>query len=104
MVSTYFWIIISAILSGISIATLKQYTITKNIRWLLLTVVLFLILIVTYHNSFCGNDITTIYPMVKILTVRLVVLFGVFIFDEKLTIKHIFGLMLGCIGLYLLSS
>lgn len=103
MTLSYKWLIITAILSASSIGILKKYILTKDIKWMVLTVILFLSLIVSYHNVICDNDIAIVYPMIKIITIMLVVWTGVYFFDEKLTTKDYIGLAIGGVAVYLLS-
>ena len=46
---------------------------------------------------------STIYPLLKILSIIIVVLVGILSFNEHLKTNHIIGILLGVVAIYLLS-
>lgn len=68
-----------------------------------LTVLVSAIYIYTALRLFRERELSSTYPIIKISSIIVVVLFGVFYFQEKLNAAKICGMLLGLVSLYLLS-
>jgi multidrug transporter EmrE-like cation transporter len=64
----------------------------------------YLILILSYSIILTDKNISIIYPILKVLSVIVVVIFGIFIFKNSLDMKTIFGIFLGIMSIYILSN
>ena len=99
-----FWIIIAVIAASLQVAFVKKYTQTTNLSWICLSFLASLFLILAYVKTFIGHNISIIYPIIKILSIILVITTGVIFFKEKLSMKVIGGIIFGVMSIYLLAS
>lgn len=83
------------------IILIKRYDISHDYRYILLSIICYTIVIITYVYLFKRSKISMIYPMLKVFTVVLVILSGVLLFKEELTTLQKVGLALGIIAIYL---
>ena len=98
------WIIIGAICGAISVSFVKIYTETKNILWIILAMISFIILIYAYSIILQNEKIIIVYPILKILSILFVVFVGCVFFKNKLDLKISIGVLLALISIYLLST
>ncbi|ANB51037.1 hypothetical protein [Powai lake megavirus] len=100
------WIlyILTAIVSAIPLFMIQKYINTNNYLFLIVSVLLYLILIALYIAILKGNQMSTIYPLTKILSIVIVVAFGYLFFGNKLCTKQVIGIIIGIVGIYLLCS
>ena len=77
--------------------------IKNNIKWLFYTLVCYIIATIAYLILLKENDMVIIYPISKILSIIYVVIIGVVLFKETLTLTTIIALLLGIISIILLS-
>ena len=99
-----FWIILAAITASLQVIFIKKYLQTNDWYWIGLSLLTSIILLVTYIKIFNGNNISIIYPIIKILSIIIVIITSEIFFNEKITIKVICGIIFGIISIYLLSS
>ena len=97
-----FWIISAAITECLEDVFIKKYIQTKEWSWIYLSFFTSLFLILAYVQAFSGNNISVIYPIIKILSIIIVIITGDVFFKNKITIKSIVGIILGIISIYLL--
>ena len=102
-ITIYLWYLIAAILSALSMPFIKQYSITNDYKWILFAVFVQLLLIVTYIQVINSGSIGSTYAIIKVVSIILVTLFGIFIFNETLDIKHKIAILLAMVSIYLLS-
>lgn len=95
---------LASICIAATITFIKIYTQTKNIIWIILSMIGFTLLIYIYTILFLNKSLTIIYPMVIILSVFLVVFISYFFFNGILNLQIGMGLLLGIISIYLLST
>ena len=99
-----FWIILAATMASLQVIFIKKYLQTNDWFWLDLSLLTSVFLLVTYIKIFNGNNISIIYPIIKILSIIIVIITGEIFFNDKLTIKVIGGILFGLISIYLLAS
>jgi len=102
--NTIFWIIIAASCAASLATFVKLYIKSKNYKWFIFSFMSFLTLFFAYSIILLKGDVIIIYSVVKILSILIVVLFGVLIFKEKINLKIGIGILLGIISIYLLST
>ena len=100
----FFWIFLAAISASIPISLLKRYTETNNKWFIVFSLLSYSLLIYAYTIILLNHNITIIYPIVKIVSILIVVISGLLFFHDSLNIKTGFGLLLGFLSLYLLST
>ena len=98
------WFFIAAISAAVPIPFIKIYTETKNFMWIILSMFSYLILILSYSIILTDKNISIIYPILKVLSVIIVVIAGIFIFKNSLDMKTIIGILLGIVSIYILSN
>lgn len=103
-----FWIlfILAAILSALQPILIKLY-INDNeskIYLIYLAAILSIFLIIIYFILIKQYGATRMYTIVKVLAILMVAIVAFLFLGEKLTIKYIIGILLGCVSLYLLVS
>jgi len=99
-----FWFFIAASAAVIPIPLIKIYTETKDIKWIVLSLLSCLLLVYSYSVLLTDKNIIIIYPILKVLSVILVVAVGLVVFMNKLDAKTIMGILLGLASIYLLSD
>ena len=95
-------ILLAAITSVTNVILVKQYIITKNIYYVLILLLSGLITLYSYYNIFTTIGISSGYPIVKLLSILIIVLCGVIIYDEQINYKKFMGIILSIIAMYLL--
>ena len=95
-------ILLAAITGATNVVLVKQYIITKDICYIPILLLSGLITLYSYYNIFTSRDISNGYPIVKILSILIVVFFGIIVYDEKISYKKLVGIILSIIAMYLL--
>lgn len=98
-----FWYTLGALLSALPIIFVKRYLTDHENIWIILAIVMNALLIYVYFILFQIHNTAISYSVIKILSVIIIVLIGIFIYCEKINIKITFGLIFGLLALYLLS-
>ena len=94
---------IAAVFAALPLPFIKKYTQTHNYNWLIGAICSYIILIYAYSIVLVNNNISIVYPLLKILSVMLVFLFGIYFFNDRIDIKTAIGIILGMVSIYLLS-
>ncbi|AGC02327.1 integral membrane protein [Acanthamoeba polyphaga moumouvirus] len=102
--SKIFWYFVAAIISAIPIPIIQKYVNTNNKFYLFLAMLFYFILIFIYAQVLQSTQMSIAYPLIKFLSIILVVIFGVLFFNNKLTTKQIIGIIIGGVALYLLCG
>lgn len=99
-----FWLIIAVLCSALPLPLIKDYAIENN-KWSLVLGLFFHIsLFVAYIYIFmAGYKVNIIYPIIKIVSIILVIVATTIFFKESLNKEKIIGLILGLVSIYLLS-
>jgi uncharacterized membrane protein len=99
-----FWVILAAITASLEVVFIKKYIQTKEWSWFYLSFLTSLFLILAYVKTFSGQNVSIIYPTIKILSIIIVIITSEIFFNEKITIKVICGIIFGVLSIYLLAS
>jgi uncharacterized membrane protein len=99
-----FWIILAASTASLQVISIKKYLQTKDWSWIALSLLTSIILILTYVKTLSGNNMTSIYPIIKILSIIIVIIIDAIFFNNKLTMKIIGGIIFSIISIYLLAT
>jgi multidrug transporter EmrE-like cation transporter len=97
------WILLAAASASIPLILMKKYTETKKTILIILSLICYLVVIQSYIQLLSTSNISTIYPMIKIISDLIVIPAGIFIFHEKLNLYNYLGIILGISSIYLLS-
>lgn len=98
------WFFIAAVAAALPIPLIKQYTNTKQWIWIVLSIVSYLCLITAYSIVLKDENITIVYPILKVLSVIVVVLSGLVFFYNSFDMKSLIGILFGILSIYILSS
>ena len=98
------WIVLAAIVAAIPVPLIKLYTKSKNNIYILLSLLSYIILILAYSNLLYHENISLIYPLVKAVSILIVVTAGIIAFKEKLDLQYVLGILSGILSIYLLSK
>jgi uncharacterized membrane protein len=98
------WYIIAASAAAAPIPLIKKYTETNNINWIILSALSYSLLIYAYSVILQDKNIAIVYPILKVLSVIIVIIAGILLFKSTLDNRSILGICLGAISIYLLSS
>jgi len=100
----YVWFPVAAIAAALPIPFIKQYTLTHNFMWIILSAISYGVLMLAYSIILRDKNITIVYPILKVLSVMIVVIAGALYFYNALDIQSILGIIFGVISIYILSS
>jgi len=96
------YLLLATIDAILGIAFIKQYIITKNKLYLLLTFILYTLLIYIYTKLFENTEVSSTYTILQILQILIILIIGIIFFKESLNITKLFGIILGSLSVYLL--
>ena len=99
-----FWIAVIIITSISSLFLIKNYVTTHNKKYILFYALIYPIYLFAYIELLKKEDLLKIYPFIKMVTVVLVVLIGVIIYEEEYDWRLLIGLLFGIIAIYYLST
>ena len=97
------WILVAAVSASVPLILIKKYIETTKIIFIILSMICYLLVIKSYLQLLTSSNISTIYPMIKIISDLIVIPAGIFIFHEKLNLYNYLGIILGVSSIYLLS-
>ena len=66
-----FWVILAAIAATLEVVFIKKYIQTKEWSWFYLSFLTSLFLILAYVKTFSGQNVSIIYPIIKILSIMI---------------------------------
>lgn len=92
-----------AIFSALPITMVKKYLHSNEYKWLLFAIFIYMLLIYGYCHILEEQNISTVYPYLKIISIILVIIFGYVVYEEELNKKKCCGIALGLSSLYMLS-
>jgi multidrug transporter EmrE-like cation transporter len=96
------WYIPASISAIIPVLLIKEYSVSdnKNVLFLVLSMVCYLGLMISYINIFNTDKVSSSYTIIQLLQLLLVVLFGILFFKEKI---NLLGLFFACLAIYYLK-
>lgn len=98
------WIILIIITSIILIFLIKNYADTNNNKYLMYYLLVLPIYLFVYVKSLQKNNLSKIYPIIKIVTIILVVLISIILYEEKVNLQLMIGILFSIIAMYYLLS
>jgi drug/metabolite transporter (DMT)-like permease len=105
MLSTILWILVGAAATGAPALLVKEYLKDTRATWLLLACALsYAVLVTSYLNLFATGSVHVLYPIIKVVSIVLVVAGGVVLFRERIGWKGIAGGVSAAVAIYLLST
>ena len=84
---SWIWFILAVLCSALPIFLVREYILTHNIKWLICSVILCILLNLCYIKIFNNSNYLSIFTLCKIITIMLVAIIGLFIFNIKTSLK-----------------
>lgn len=103
MLNIWILILLVAILTSIPVFLVRKYIETKNFKFIIIAILIYVFELVAYIKLFERGNIPIYFSISKILSIILVVVVFVIFFSTKLNFKKIVGLILGSIAIFLLA-
>ena len=104
MLSTILWILVGAAATGGPALFVKEYLKNKNAAWLLACALSYAVLVTSYLNLFATGSVHVLYPIIKVVSIVLVVAGGIVLFRERIGWRGIAGGVSAAVAIYLLST
>jgi len=104
MMTDFVWPLVATIVAILPIVAIKQYLITNEYMYLVLTMILYFALMISYVNILKTSDVSNIYPILQVLQILLIIIYGIIILGETLYTEKIIGIACGFAAVYLLSK
>ena len=97
------WLIFATIADLSLVYFTKKYISDNNNNiYILLALFTYVVLIFSYIKIFNNTEVSSSYTLLQILQILIVVIFGLFFLDEKITLYKISGIITGIASIYLL--
>jgi len=100
------WLILASLIASSVPIFVKFYIETHDFYWIIFSLVFYIFLILAYYKILLNGKskkISKYYTLIKILSILLIFLMGLFLFKEKITIKTLLAILLAFIAIYLLQ-
>lgn len=97
------WFIVASIVASAPSICVKTYVDDNNMCWLLLALISYAFAIYSYIQIFRKGDIIIMYPIIKVLSILIVLFAGIMMFESKCNTNVILGIIFGIISIILLS-
>ena len=102
-IQKYKWLLLASFFSALTILMIKLYEKSINYFYLLVAALSEFGLIYSYIELLEKGELVTQFSLVKIISILIVLIFGIIFFGSELTTKKIIGLIFGMIAFYLLN-
>lgn len=103
MINIWILILLVAILTSVPVFLVRKYIVTKNFKYIIIAILIYVFELVAYIKLFERGNIPIYFSISKILSIIFVVIVFVIFFSTKLNFKKIIGLLLGSIAIFLLA-
>lgn len=99
----WLWIFIASLAAAAPIYLIKKYWQNPDFMYIILIILTYVVLTYAYLMIFKNHDISVAYAFLKVLSIILVVIIGIFVFKESVQTKTYVGIIFGIIALILLA-
>jgi multidrug transporter EmrE-like cation transporter len=103
-ITLYILLAAAAVTSALPMIFAKLYAVSKDSTWLVTAALSYAILTFCYIQLIDGFTVSSLYPLIKFLSIVGVTLSAIFLFEEALTPEKSVGLLFGLGSVYLLSK
>ena len=80
----------------------KQFCASDNNIFIILIIIFDIIYLYYYLELLKQSNVSSIYPLLKILSLILIIVFGIILFEEKITVCKVGGIIFSILSIYLL--
>ena len=98
------YLLVGGIASALPALFVKEYLHSKQLYWIALSCISYVILTYVYILLLKNDSVSTLYPLLKVVSILFVIGTGVCFFGEQITINIAAGILLGVGSIYLLSN
>ena len=98
-------LVITTIIALLPIFFIKKYIITNDKKYIMISLFLYILLLISYIKIFRIGEISSIYVILQISQIIVIVIGGLIFFNEKITKNKIIGVIFSVIAInYLLKK
>ena len=98
-------LVITTIIALLPIFFIKKYIITNDKKYIMISLFLYILLLISYIKIFRIGEISSIYVILQISQIIVIVIGGLIFFNEKITKNKIIGVIFSVISInYLLKK
>jgi len=94
--------LIAIVASVIGVIFIKKYTKTKDFFWIFLSIMSYILLILSFSIIFQSENVSIIYPIVKTSSIVIIVILSLIFSKEKLDTQSIIAILMILIAIYML--
>ena len=98
------WIIINTISAIAAVFLIKGYISTNNYGYLVLAMISYVVLMVSYINMLKYSEVSSIYSFMQIVQLLVAVLISIVFLKETINSNKVIGIILGLLSMYYLSK
>ena len=98
-----YWYVVATLVALTPIYLIKQYVISSNAIYLLLTMLFYTMLLISYIKIFEVHQVSSSYTILQITQIMIVVIMGLLFFNDSMTTNKALGLCSGILSIYLLT-
>ena len=95
-------ILIVTILGVLYTILVKKYIINRNISLIIMIFLLNIIYFISYKELLIKGNINILYPLLKIVSLILIIIVGVILFGEYLSYTKVIGILFCILSIYFL--
>jgi multidrug transporter EmrE-like cation transporter len=97
------WTLIAIVATVMGVVFIKKYTETKHFFWIFLSLMSYILLILSFSIIFQSEHVVIIYPIVKASSIVIIVILSSIFSKEKLDTQSIIAILMILIAIYMLS-
>lgn len=99
----YLLLLFSTTVAILPVVFIKKYILTKNYNYILVSLIFYVLLAISYINIFKeGIELSIVYTVLQILQILVIFFVGIFYFNENISLNKIIGTVLGISSVYFL--
>jgi drug/metabolite transporter (DMT)-like permease len=95
-------LIITTIIALIPVFLIKKYILTDNKKYIYASLIFYVLLTICYINLFRIGEISSLYTVLQITQIIVIVIGGLILFGEKITVNKIIGIFAAIISILFL--
>ena len=98
----YQLILLVTIIGLICTLFVKQFCASNNNIFIILIIIFDIIYLYYYLELLKQGDVSSIYPLLKIFSLILIIVFGIILFEESISVCKVAGIIFSILSIYLL--
>jgi len=102
--NTLMWTFAAIMSTVMSITFIKQYADTTKLLWVGLSLLSYILLVLSFSFLFSSEDVAIVYPIVKASSIVIIVLLSVFFYNQKIDTQSALAILMILVAIFMLSS